>query len=175
MLLALPRRAHRNDPGAAPPNHAPGLPLTGSGGPVTSGRRLHRERGAAAVEMALIFPLVSLFLFGIVEFGVAFLQVQSIRTGVREGGRAAAVGSPVSTTRQKTVDASIGAIPAGQEGNVGVSSSQGGLCTAQNIGSDVTVTYDTANLPDGGILVRIPLITDMVLTPVVTANFRCEV
>jgi Flp pilus assembly protein TadG len=125
--------------------------------------------------MALIFPLVAMFLFGIIEFGIAFLQVQSIRTGVREGGRVAAVGADVSSTQQRTVVASVGSIPAGQEGNVQVSSSQGGRCTAQNIGSDVTVSYDTANLPNGGIVVRIPLISDIVMTPVLRANFRCEV
>jgi hypothetical protein len=37
------------------------------------------------------------------------------------------------------------------------------------------VSYNTANLPGGGIVIRIPLITDMVLRPVITANFRCEV
>jgi Flp pilus assembly protein TadG len=125
--------------------------------------------------MALIFPLVSLFLFGIIEFGVAFLQVQSIRTGVREGGRAAAVGAQVSTTQQTTVAASVGSIPSGQASNIDVSSSENGRCTAQNIGSDVRVSYDTANLPGGGILIRIPLITDMRLTPVISASFRCEV
>jgi Flp pilus assembly protein TadG len=136
---------------------------------------LRGQRGASAVEMALLFPLVSLILFGIIEFGVAFLHVQSIRTGVREGARAAAVGSLVATTQSKTVQASVGSIPSGQAGNVQVTSSQGGRCTAQNIGSDVTVSYDTSNLPGGGILIRIPLVSDMRLTPVITARFRCEV
>lgn len=161
MVRRLPRRAHPDET-RAPSSHR-------------SLHQLRGERGASAVEMALIFPLVSLFLFGIIEFGVAFLQVQSIRTGVREGGRAAAVGSQVSTTQQKTVDGSVGAIPSGQASNVSVSSSQGGRCTSQNIGSDVTVSYNTANLPGGGILIRIPLITDMVLRPVISAKFRCEV
>jgi Flp pilus assembly protein TadG len=176
MLHRLPRRARGDEAEGTPRRWITRIRPAQRRPGETSGRhRLHGERGAAAVEMALIFPLVSLFLFGIIEFGVAFLQVQSIRTGVREGGRAAAVGAPVSTTRQTTVQASVGSIPSGQVGNVQVSSSEGGRCTAQNIGSDVTVTYDTANLPGGGILIRIPLISDMVLTPVVTANFRCEV
>jgi Flp pilus assembly protein TadG len=175
MLQKLPRRAHGDESGATlrTDDHARAKADRRS---ITLGRRrLHGERGASAVELALIFPLVSLFLFGIIEFGVAFLQVQSIRTGVREGARAAAVGAPVSTTQQKTVDASVGAIPSSQTGNVSVSSSESGRCTAQNIGSDVTVSYNTANLPGGGIIIRIPLITDMVLKPVVQAKFRCEV
>jgi Flp pilus assembly protein TadG len=176
MLPRLPRRAHGDEPEAPLPSVSNQPPPQRIRHGVAGGRRrLHREGGASAVELALIFPLVSLFLFGIIEFGVAFLQVQSIRTGVREGGRAAAVGASVSTTRQKTVDSSVGAIPASQAGNVQVSSNQNGLCTAQNIGSDVTVTYETKNLPGGGIIIRIPLITQMVLKPVITANFRCEV
>ena len=139
------------------------------------GRRSRGEQGASAVELALLFPVLAIFLFGIIEFGVAFLQLQSIRTGVREGGRVAAVGAQVSTTQQKTVQASVGSIPSGQASNVQVSSSEGGRCTPQNIGSDVTVTYNTANLPGGGVRIRIPLLSDMLLTPVIKASFRCEV
>lgn len=140
-----------------------------------AGRGLRREDGASAVEFALLAPLLVMLVFGIFEFGLAFLQVQSIRTGVREGGRAAAVGSQVSTTQQKTVAASAGVIPSGQAGNVQVSSSQAGRCTPQNIGSDVTVSYDTAHLPAGGVVIQIPFVMDITLTPVISANFRCEV
>jgi len=138
-------------------------------------KRSRREGGASAVELALLFPVLAIFLFGIIEFGVAFLQIQSIRTGVREGGRTAAVGAQVSTTQQRTVAAAVGSIPNGHTSLVQVNSSEGGRCTSQNIGSDVTVVYDTANLPGGGVLVRIPLISDMVLNPVIKASFRCEV
>ena len=138
-------------------------------------RSFRREDGAAAVEFALLTPLLFLILFGILEFGIAFLHVQSIRSGVREGGRNAAVGAPVNITRQKTVTASSGSIPAGGEGDVSVSSSEGGRCTPNNIGSDVTVSYDTSNLPDGGIIIRLPLMPQMTLNPVLSATFRCEV
>jgi hypothetical protein len=49
--------------------------------------RLRREDGASAVEFALVAPLLFMLVFGIIGFGLAFLQVQSIRTAVREGGR----------------------------------------------------------------------------------------
>jgi uncharacterized iron-regulated membrane protein len=138
-------------------------------------RSARGEGGAAAVEMALLTPLLFLILFGILEFGVAFLNVQSIRTGVREGGRAAAVGAPVATTQEKTVAASSGSIPESDQGNVQVTSSMGGRCTVNNIGEDVTVSYDTSHLPGGGIVIRIPLIPEMTLQPVLSATFRCEV
>jgi Flp pilus assembly protein TadG len=121
--------------------------------------------------MALIAPLLFMLVFGIIGFGLAFLQVQSIRTAVREGGRAAAVGASVSTTQQKTIDASSGSIPSSPATDVQVS----GQCTSNNIGSDVTVSYDTSNLPDGGVIVRIPMMPTIHMTPVITASFRCEV
>lgn len=136
--------------------------------------RLRGEDGASAVEFAIIAPLLFMLLFGILGFGLAFLQVQSIRTGVREGGRAAAVGASVAETKQKTIDASSGGIPAGQNANVIVTSSIQGRCTVNNIGDDVTVSYDTARLPAGGVVVHIPLF-EIVMTPVITASFRCEV
>ena len=109
-------------------------------------RRARQEDGAAAIEFALIVPVLVLLLFGLIEFGMAFLQVQSIRAGVREGGRAAAVGAQVSTTQQRTVTGSVGAIPSGHKSLVQVQSSEGGRCTPQNIGSDVTVSYNTASV-----------------------------
>jgi Flp pilus assembly protein TadG len=134
--------------------------------------RVRREDGASAVEFALLTPLLFMLVFGIIGFGLAFLQVQSIRTAIREGGRAAATGAQASIVQQKTIDASSGAIPSGQNANISVSPGQ---CNAQNIGSDVTVTYNTANLPDGGVVVRIPLMPDIVMHPVISASFRCEV
>ena len=131
---------------------------------------LRRQDGASAVEFALVAPLLFMILFGILQFGLAFLQVQSIRTAVREGGRVAAVGAPITVVRQKTVQASTGAIPSGQESNVGVDR----WCTPNQIGEDVRVSYDTANLPDGGVVVRIPFIPEIRMTPVITAQFRCE-
>lgn len=132
--------------------------------------RPRSDDGASAVELALLAPLLFLILFGILEWGIAFLEVQSIRTAVREGGRAAAVGAPTAVVRQKTVDASSGSIPGGQAGNVTVSR----LCTPNQIGEDVIVSYDTAHLPGGGVVVRIPLIPTITMTPVISASFRCE-
>ncbi len=61
-----------------------------------SARRLllHRQDGASAVEFALIAPLLFMIVFAILYFGVAFMKMQNLRSAVREGGRAAAVGAP---------------------------------------------------------------------------------
>ncbi len=46
------------------------------------------EHGAAAVEFALLLPLLVLLLFGIVEFGLALHRHQVLATASREGARA---------------------------------------------------------------------------------------
>lgn len=54
-------------------------------------RRRHDETGAAAVEFALIASVLFLFVFGIIEFGRIFNELEVLNSAAREGARAAAV------------------------------------------------------------------------------------
>lgn len=56
------------------------------------------ERGVAAVEFALVAPIILLILFGIFEFGSAFWRKQVLTSAVREGARKGVV----ATTPRKT-------------------------------------------------------------------------
>lgn len=51
--------------------------------------RSRRERGAAAVEMAIVLPLLLLVLAGIIDLSRAFFTNMSLATSAREGARAA--------------------------------------------------------------------------------------
>jgi len=51
-----------------------------------------RDRGASAVEFALIMPLFFILLFGIVDFGWFFFNQHTIQYATREGVRLALVG-----------------------------------------------------------------------------------
>jgi Flp pilus assembly protein TadG len=53
------------------------------------------ERGAAAVEFALILPVIILLLFGIIEFGRAWNVKQVLTDAAREGARVAAVNNSI--------------------------------------------------------------------------------
>lgn len=53
--------------------------------------RQRGERGASLVEFAIVLPIFALLLFGMIDFGFAFGDYLSIRSGVREGARRAAV------------------------------------------------------------------------------------
>lgn len=49
---------------------------------------LYREqRGAAAVEFALVLPLLGMLIFGIISFGLAFSDNVALANAVREGAR----------------------------------------------------------------------------------------
>ena len=50
-----------------------------------------RDRGVAAVEMALLAPLVVLLLMGVIETSWLLMQSLDVRQGAREAGRLAAV------------------------------------------------------------------------------------
>jgi Flp pilus assembly protein TadG len=66
-------------------------------------RRRDRSRGAVLVEMALVAPIFFLLVFGVIEFGWAFVQYLDVRHGARETARLAAVnystGGSVGTTQ----------------------------------------------------------------------------
>ncbi len=49
------------------------------------------ERGAAVVEFAIIFPLLIILLFGMVDFGRAFFLRNNLVAAAREGARLGAV------------------------------------------------------------------------------------
>jgi Flp pilus assembly protein TadG len=61
--------------------------------------RARSERGAAAVELALIAPVLVLLLFGIAEFGRAYGVQTTLAGAAREGVRAMALENSPSAAR----------------------------------------------------------------------------
>ncbi|CAN5551244.1 hypothetical protein BH20ACT2_BH20ACT2_07490 [soil metagenome] len=62
-------------------------------------RRLRGDHGASMVEMALVMPILALFIFGIITFGVLLSFKQTMTQSAAEGARAAAT-APRSPTDQ---------------------------------------------------------------------------
>lgn len=105
-LLVLKPAAVAADDLWSPRNAAtPGDPVTPTSPTPTStkdrrrrslSRRRGDERGAALVEFALIAMPLFMILFGTIEFGWAFFQLNDIRHGAREGIRLVAVDSDIT-------------------------------------------------------------------------------
>jgi Flp pilus assembly protein TadG len=67
------------------------------------------ERGAAAVEFALLLPVLLMLVFGIIDFGRALNAQITLTQAAREGARLAALGQPDVVSR--TQAAAPGLIP----------------------------------------------------------------
>jgi len=69
------------------------------------------DRGAAAVEFALLLPLLLLLVFGIIDFGRALNAQITLTQAAREGARLAALGQPSATVAARTQAAATGLNP----------------------------------------------------------------
>ena len=71
-----------------------------------SGKLRHKaRRAAAAVELAVVTPVLLTMLFGIIEFGWMFTVRQALVTATREGARTAVLpGSTVSDVESRITE-----------------------------------------------------------------------
>ena len=95
------------------------------------------ERGAAAVEFALLLPLLVALLFGFVEFGIAFNTKIQATNAAREGARIAVVG--VSNWANVAGGSSFWQIVADR---AGLSKSALSNCNVSVSGDTLTVQFD---------------------------------
>ena len=67
----------------------------------TSSRRVRGNRGAAAVELALVFPMLLLTVFGAIEFSTLLYDQAIITNASREAARAGVMFSTPAVTTTK--------------------------------------------------------------------------
>ncbi len=91
------------------------------------------DRGAAAVEFALLLPVLLLIVFGIVDFGRAINTQITLTQAAREGARLAALNQPNVISR--TQAAAVGLSPVG----VTVTSCPAGA--GQGVNATVVTSY----------------------------------
>ena len=70
----------------------------------TGGGRMSGERGASAVEAAIVTPMVMAMLFGIIELGFLFKDYLAVAGAVRAGVRMASANPRTSTFAQVAAD-----------------------------------------------------------------------
>jgi Flp pilus assembly protein TadG len=71
----------------------------------TWGRRRRAQRGAVAVEFALILPILLLLVLGIIEFGFGYHAWDATQNAAREGARLGAVSFDENEIIQRTKNA----------------------------------------------------------------------
>jgi Flp pilus assembly protein TadG len=102
----------------------------------------NHDRGAAAVEFALVLPVLLLVLCGIVDFGRALHAQVVLTQAAREGARLAALGEPDASTRTLDAAGTLSAV------EVDVTACPTNLAAADAV---VTVTHQfTFVTPIGG-------------------------
>lgn len=121
------------------------------------------DRGAAAVEFALVVPVLLLVVFGTIQYGFYFWAMQGGSDITRSAARLAAVSDPAGCTEFRAlVSAQVGAFAASQ-GDVAITRSYtngpGNSAPAVEVGDLVTVTvaFDSTDLGLSGL---VPFIDD---------------
>lgn len=162
--------------------------------------RARGQQGAAAVEFALVLPLLVMLVFGVIEFGIVLAQKSSLSSAVRSGARYGSVNlyeaasdphtcgkviehakGSASTISMKGNDIEVEVYRGANEGDAFGSSP---ICTSSGSGSSVTTpctdkdatNYETlfvrASYPAS---VGIPLTgVDADFDLVSTGAYRCE-
>ncbi|MHA7281431.1 TadE/TadG family type IV pilus assembly protein [Arthrobacter sp. TMS2-4] len=106
------------------------------------------ERGAAAVEMALLLPVLILLLLGIMEFGRAFNAQVILTNAARESVRVMAISKDEPRAKNSAVAAAGTLRPALAATNVAISvpgATAGNRCPAESTAT-VTITYSLSTL-----------------------------
>ena len=114
------------------------------------------DAGAAAVEFALVVPVLLLILFGIVDYGLFFNNSLSVKQGVREAARQGVVASYGSSCSM-----TWSTVPSANMQKLG--------CTVVDRTSAVTGTsYVKVRLPNGWTKGKSLIVCEMVKTEGVT-------
>lgn len=113
-----------------------------------SRRRAHArrdDRGAAAVELALILPILLVLVMGIVQFGLTFSQWLEMEHAAREGARWGSLGYASSVIKAKVREDAPGLSPALTDAQISVMPAD----PLSHPGESVTVqiSYDSPIFP----------------------------
>jgi len=116
--------------------------------------RARSERGAAAVEFALVLPVLILLIVGMLEFARAYNAQISVSNAAREGARVMAVHDDAALARTSAIDAAPSLNPVLGASDIAISPAS---CAAAADGTvEVSIDYDLP-LMTGFFGVEIPI------------------
>jgi len=133
--------------------------------------RISREDGVAAVEFAIILPVLALILFGVLEFGRVWSQYQVFQGAAREGARCAAVKATDFSDCNILTSVNQAAAPYDPQDPIAIQIAGAPApdgCTDATQGEDVQVSWTQP------LRITIPFWNDVTVNSNISAVFRCE-
>ena len=134
------------------------------------------DDGAAAVEFALILPILLLLVFGIIQFGLVFAQLLALNNASRQASRTGVVNlSTCSTVMDQVTNGTAGAIGLAGPYTVTVTRAGTAVCTASlttagvatySVGSSSTIACPSGN-SDKALTVQTSATASIVIPPFV--------
>lgn len=106
------------------------------------GPRAVSQRGAAAVELALVLPVLTVFLLGVVELGYAFFVQASVASAARVGVRSYAINHASAGAQATAVTVAAAGLP---DPGALAGATFSGVCSA-GAQTTLTLTYRYTSL-----------------------------
>lgn len=106
----------------------------------------YSERGAAAVEFAIIVPVLFMLLLGIMEFGRAYNVQVTLTNAARESARSMAITKNQDTARAAAKNAASQLNPALQNDNFTFSLMSGTANCPADDQTTVTISYNLSTM-----------------------------
>jgi Flp pilus assembly protein TadG len=130
-------------------------------------QRARNERGAAAVEFALILPLLILLVFGIAYFSIGYNRKQGLQAAAREGARLGALPQTTTSEIQSKVTAALaGSVPSTP--TITITPSGTRPCDLAPVGARIKVVVTAPYT------FEIPLFGAQTVSMSGTGEFKCE-
>lgn len=117
-----------------------------------------RERGAAAVEFALVLPVLVIIMMGIIDFGMVTNAQAIVANAARDGARSASMGRDTATACLAAVKASSTLLGYSNTGDCSTSVPSVTVTCLNAGGSACVSTFDTSREVGGTAVVSVTYI-----------------
>lgn len=105
------------------------------------------ERGAVAVEFAIVAPILVMLLLGIMEFSRVYNAQASLAAAAREGVRVMAISNNASTARSAAKNTAVSLQPGLADSNIVFKNLDSGTTTcASGHRMTITITYTLSTM-----------------------------
>ena len=126
-----------------------------------------RDRGATAVEFAIVMPLLILLVFGIVQFAIVFNRQQALHAAAREAARLGSLSQTTLDEISTRANDSLAGVSFDPDPSITITPGSAQPCNLRS-GETVTVTLEATTDLD------IPLFGSPTITLTGRGEFQCE-